>query len=144
MKLYQELGLEALQQRQWYRKLSCFNKITSISLLLNLSDSISKLFQKYIFFWQLLSGTTLISKCKSLISIIIIKNSYLTFIQPVSNSIYICHDPLGLKLNSRLNLGLSNLREGKFKHSFKALLTHICGIGGLKPAVFTCSAVPVT
>ena len=26
-KLYQELGLETLQQRRWYRKLRCFYKI---------------------------------------------------------------------------------------------------------------------
>ena len=26
-KLYQELGLETLQQRRWYRKLCCFYKI---------------------------------------------------------------------------------------------------------------------
>ena len=28
-KLYQELGLETLQQRRWYRKLCCFYKILS-------------------------------------------------------------------------------------------------------------------
>ena len=40
-----------------------------------------------------------------------------------------CHNPKGIKLLSRIRLGLSHLREPKFKHSFQDTLNPICICG---------------
>ena len=42
----------------------------------------------------------------------------LSFIRRSVNSTFNCHNPRGIKLLSQLRLGLSHLREHKFKHSF--------------------------
>ena len=46
-----------------------------------------------------------------------------------SNIAFNCHNPKGIKLLSRLRLGLSHLREHKFKHSFPDSLNHFCSCG---------------
>ena len=43
----------------------------------------------------------------------------LKFIRPSSNSFYNCHNPVGIKNITRIQLGLSHLWEHKFKHSFQ-------------------------
>ena len=43
----------------------------------------------------------------------------LNFIRPCANSIFDIHNPLGIKLLTRLHLGLSHLREHKFGHWFQ-------------------------
>ena len=51
------------------------------------------------------------------------------FIRPSPNSIFNCHNPKGVKLLTRLRLGLSHLRDHKFKHSFQDSLNPICNCG---------------
>ena len=50
------------------------------------------------------------------------KKSILKFIRPFSNSIFNCHSTKGIKLITRLRLGLSHLREHKFQDNFRILL----------------------
>ena len=57
------------------------------------------------------------------------KNIFLKFIRPSGNSVFNCHNPRGLKLLTRLRLGLSHLREHKFKHGFQDSLNPICSCG---------------
>ena len=45
------------------------------------------------------------------------------------NSIFECHNPQGIKFLTRLHLGLSHLREHKFKHSFQDSLNPLCKCG---------------
>ena len=40
-----------------------------------------------------------------------------------------CHNPEGIKLITRLRLGLSHFREHKFKHSFKDTINPLCNCG---------------
>ena len=47
----------------------------------------------------------------------------------IRNNVYDCHNPKGIKLLTRLRLGLSHLREHKFKHRFQDTLNHICLCG---------------
>ena len=47
------------------------------------------------------------------------KKSILKFIRSFSNSIFNCHSPKGIKLITRLRLGLSHLYEHKFRHNFQ-------------------------
>ena len=51
------------------------------------------------------------------------------FIRSSPNGIFDCHNPKGVKLLTRLRLGLSHLRDHKFKYSFQDLLNPICNCG---------------
>ena len=62
-------------------------------------------------------------------SIVTFKKIILSFIRPSANSTFNCHNPRGIKLLSRLRLGLSHLREHKFKHSFQDSLNPFCSCG---------------
>ena len=57
------------------------------------------------------------------------KKSILKFIRPSSNSFFNCRSPKGIKLITRLRLGLSHLREHKFRHNFQDTLNPICSCG---------------
>ena len=54
------------------------------------------------------------------------KNTILKFLRPSPNSVFKCHNPQGIKFLTRLRLGLSHLREHKFKHSFQDSLNPLC------------------
>ena len=51
------------------------------------------------------------------------------FIRPSLNKIFQCHNPKGIKLVTRLRLGLSHLGEHKLKHSFQDTLIPLCSCG---------------
>ena len=135
-KLFQELGLETLQQRSWYRKLCCFYKILkskslkylySIILIHNMSyrttqcNKIPAINVKHDFFKNTFFPSTIIEwnkldwKIKNSENIETFKKILLSFIRPSPNSTFNCHNPKGIKLQSRLTLGLSHFREHKFK-----------------------------
>ena len=57
------------------------------------------------------------------------KKSILQFIRPTSNRTFNCLNPIGIKLITRLRLGLSHLRDHKFKHNFLDCLNPICYCG---------------
>ena len=57
------------------------------------------------------------------------KSNILKFIRPSPNSVYNCHNARGICLITRLRLGLSNLREHKFKHGFQDTLNPLCSCG---------------
>ena len=57
------------------------------------------------------------------------KKSILKFLRPSSNSVFKCHSPKGIKLITRLRLGLSHLREHKFRHNFQDTLNPVCSCG---------------
>ena len=57
------------------------------------------------------------------------RKSLLKFIRPSGSSAFNCHNPRGVKLLTRLRLGVSHLREHKFKHGFQDSLNPICSCG---------------
>ena len=59
-------------------------------------------------------------------SIEIFKSKLLSLIHPVQSNIYSIFDEKGLKLLTRLQLGLSHLNEHKFCHNFKDCLNPLC------------------
>ena len=149
-KLYQELGLESLQQRRWYRKLCYFFKLTknkSPKYLLNYIptvrstyrrrniDNIPQFNVKHTFFRNsyfssiVTEWSNLDKSIRNSESFSIFKKNILKFIRPSPNSIFNCHNPKGVKLLTRLRLGLSHLRDHKFKHSFQDSLNPICNCG---------------
>ena len=56
--------------------------------------------------------------CKS-VSYEVFKNSLLKFVRPSPNSLFNVSDSLGIRLLTRLRLGLSHIREHKFNHNFQ-------------------------
>ena len=56
----------------------------------------------------------------------IFKLSLLKFVRPVANSVFDIINPYGLKLLTRLRLGLSHLRYHKFRHNFQDCINPIC------------------
>ena len=62
-------------------------------------------------------------------SLSLFKTNIFQFIRPSPNSVYNCHNPKGLKFITRLRLGLSHLREHKFKHSFQDTINLLCSSG---------------
>ena len=57
-------------------------------------------------------------------SFLIFKNLLLKIGRPIQNSIFKIHDPLGIKLLTRLRLGLSHLNEHRFRHNFQDYVSH--------------------
>ena len=59
---------------------------------------------------------------------VLLKFSYTSakFYWPSENKIFNIHDQVGMKLLTRLRLGLSHLREHKFWHNFEDTLNPLC------------------
>ena len=54
------------------------------------------------------------------------RKDLLNFIRPSESKIFNIHDQVGIKLLTRLKLGLSHLREHKFRHNFEGTLNPLC------------------
>ena len=149
-KSYQELGLESLQQRRWYRKLCLFFKIYKNQCSKHLFDIIPQsncqyrtrnaqniphinvkhqLFKNSYFPSTIIEWNKLNSNIRNSETLNIFKSKILEFLRPTANSIFGCHNPVGVKLLTRLRLGLSHLREHKFKHGFQDKLNPLCSFG---------------
>ena len=59
-------------------------------------------------------------------SFLIFKNLLLKIGRPIQNSVFKIHDPLGVKLLTRLRVGLSHLSEHRFRHNFQDCLNSLC------------------
>ena len=149
-KLYNELGLESLQNRQWYRKLSFLYKVIanqSPSYLFKMipkenmsrptrgSDNIPLLSTKHNFFQNsyfpssIKEWNRLDIDIRKSDSISIFKKRILSFIRPLPNKVSNFHSPQGLKLLTRLRLGHSHLHYHKFKHNFLDTINPLCSCG---------------
>ena len=62
-------------------------------------------------------------------SLNIFKKTLLNFIRPSGIIVFNCHNSKEVKLLIKSRLGLSHLREHKFKHSFQDSLKPICSCG---------------
>ena len=56
----------------------------------------------------------------------IFKKSLLKFIRTIPNSVFSVADIYGIKLLTRLRVGLSHLREHKFRHNFQDTINPLC------------------
>ena len=143
-KFYQELGLETLEKRRWYRKLCCFFAIfrnQSPKYLFNIiptsvrpyntrnANNIPQFKVKHNFFQNSFFPSVLIewnkldqNICNSE-NLNIFNKMFFKFIRPSGNSVFKCHNPKGVKLLTRRRLGLCHLWEHKFKHGFLDYLT---------------------
>ena len=69
------------------------------------------------------------SDIRSSESLNVFKSKILKFIRPKAKSFFNYLNPKGVKLITRLRLGLSHLRDHKFGHSFQDCLNSICSCG---------------
>ena len=151
-RLYEELGLETLRDRRWYRKLVLFFNIFKGEAPLYLKnllppfvsgrslhkDTLRQFKTKSTYFagcffpycvneWNKFSG-----EIREITTISKFKKELLSYIRPKNNPIYRIHDPSGLKLLTRLRLGLSHQREHKYKHNFMDTNIPFCVCGLLE------------
>ena len=103
-----------------YRTRPC-NKIPAIK--------VKQLFQKHFFPSTIIEWNKLDWEMKNYESIETFLKRILSLIRAPPNSTFKCDNPRGIKLLSRLRLGLSHHREHKFKHSFQDSLKPFCSCG---------------
>ena len=72
------------------------------------------------------------------------KNNSLKFIRPTPNIVFNCENHRGIKLITRVRVGLSHLREHKFKHSFQDTIQFAVAVLMLNRLLITFSTVPCT
>ena len=145
-KIYQELGLESLKNRRWYKRLCCMFKIMNEEAPKYLTNMIPKGQQtivtrnsntptfycrtdcfKYSFFPSTLKDWfNLDASIRNSESIAIFKSRLLSLIRPFQSNVYNILDSIGLKLLTRLRLGFSHLNEHKFRHDFQECLNPLC------------------
>ena len=147
MKLYNQLGLESLKFRFWCRKLCLFFKIIKHGLPEYLFKLIPQSSHQYntqtnedittfycrteVFKYSYFPATIMewnkrdVTHRKSE-SLPYFRNALLKIGWPTSKPIYNSHNPIDLKLLTRLRLGLSHLNEHKFKHNFQDCKNLLC------------------
>ena len=138
-KLNQELGLETLQSRRWFRKLCLFYKIVnnqSPSYLFDYIPSTDRIYNtrnaadvpwiksKHNFFKNSYIPSTIIEwnkldhNIRKAESYALFRKHLLSFIRPEANNIFNVHNTKGIKLLTRLRVGFSHFKEHKFRHNF--------------------------
>ena len=139
VKLYSEIGLEHLSSRRWFKRLCFFHKIyhnKSPEYLYQLIPQAYNLFnlRNQHLVPQIFCRTNIFSdsffpsaikEFHKLDFQISHNSSFQSFrkflvksIRPVPNSLFDDNDPLGVKLLTRLRVGLSHLKDQKFRHGF--------------------------
>ena len=145
--MYQELGLESLSDRRWYRRLVQFfliithNSPEHLHIFLpnkqqsydptrnNLFRTIvshTDYFKNSFFPYCVSEWNKLGHDLQNSISISVFKKALLVFIRPIKHPIYKIVDPTGLKLLTRLRVSLSHLRKHKFQHNFLDTINPLC------------------
>ena len=138
-KINQELGLESLKSRRWFRKMCHFYQIfnkKSPSLLFSLIANVNNIHNTRLSYnippikltydyFKNSSFPSAITEWKKLdlnirnsASFSTVKKKLLNFIRPCANSFFDIRNLLGIKLLRRLHLGLSHLDEHKYRHCF--------------------------
>ena len=145
-KIYEELVLESLKSRRWYKRLSCMFKIMkeeAPNYLINLVPKCETNVRtrnnsiptyncqthcfKYSFFPSTLNDCfSLDLNIRNLESISIFKSRLLSFIRQVQANICNIFDPKGLTFLTRLRSGLSHLHVHRLRHNFQDCLKPLC------------------
>ena len=145
-KIYEELEIESLRARRWYRRLSCMFKIMKKEAPSYLIKLIPKCNQtiitrnsqipifycqtdcfKYFFFpCTLKDWFNLDINLRNSESISIFKSRLPSLIGPVQKSVFNIFDRKGLILLTSLRLDFSHLSEHRFRHNFENCINPLC------------------
>ena len=128
-KNYQELGLESVERRRWFRKLCFFFEILKnkspdylfriipqrkSSYITRNSDEIPLFKTNHNFyknsFFPTIEWNNLDHDLRNNESYTLFRSNIVKFVRPSPNSFYGCQNIMGIKLMTRLHLGLSHLR----------------------------------
>ena len=145
------MGLESLPNRRKLRRLSLFYKICNDQSPLYLYNLIPaktpgnyllrnvreipamkvkhRFFENSFFPANITERNDLDYSLRNAPSINVFKKNILKFICLGRNKVFNIYNPHGLKLSTRLRLGLSHLRGHKFNHNFSDCLDEICMCG---------------
>ena len=129
--VYSELGLESLQDRRWYIKLCVFYKLLNNMSSKYLSYIIPSTTRRYCsrnenniplvrvnnkYFMNTFFPSTITEwnkldlSIRNSASLNVFKSRLLQFVRPLENSVFTCHNPIGIKYLTRPRLGFSHLR----------------------------------
>ncbi len=147
-KLYKELGWESLSNRRWYRRLVLFFKIVKglapaylSSLLPEMREQSYALrntnsiavpkrrtdaFKNSFFPHCINEWNNLSLEFRELRSLSLFKTRLISLVRPVKNQIFGIHDPSGVRRLTQLRVGLSPLREHRFRHNFLDTTDPMC------------------
>ena len=141
--MYSKLGLESLQDRQ---KMCVFYKILNTSPKY-LSDIIPGTTRRYFsrnannipllrantnYFMSTFFPSTITDWNKLYLSIRkstnlnIFKSILLRFVRPLENSLFTCHNSMGIKYLTQIRFVFSHLRYHKFRHGFLDAIDPLC------------------
>ena len=82
---------------------------------------------KYSFFLFTISECNKLDlKIRQSKTLLTFQNALIKIGRPIPKPIYDVHNPVGLKLLTRLRLGLSHLNQHKFNHNFPDYLNPLC------------------
>ena len=141
--MYQELGLESLCDRRWYRKLVFFYKIVKglapsylQSYLLPDNERTCNTIKTFVTRTSTFRATffpyctkewnQLNDDIKKIESIKKFKKTLIKVIRTKENFIFGVSDIYGIKLLTRLRLNFSHLNEHKFRHNFNDTINPTC------------------
>ena len=150
--IYNELGIESLYNRRTFHRLLYLYKIKNDLLPEYLRKEIPQVLPnlhntrhhintwittrtnkyKFSFFPHSVNAWNNLSNfIKASPSINIFKKRYMVFYRVNANPIFKIHNPIGIKLLTRIRLGLSHLREHKFNHHFNDTHNPFCSCDGI-------------
>ena len=152
-RIYRELGLEPLSDRCWFRKVTFFYKIVKglplpyLTKYVNLRSTSNyqarpanknnlqefscrtESFKHSFFPFWVREWNKLDSTIRDAESIKQFKSMLKNFFSLNQRSLFSIHDPVGVKLLTKLRLQFSHLNEHKFRHNFKDCVSPICDCG---------------
>ena len=163
-KIYNEVGLESLHFKRWFRWLCAFYKIKVTQLSSYLYELIPKINHnyntrnidhidphycrtdifKYSFFpYTIVEWNKLDANLKNAKFYMCFGTSLLKIVRPVQNSVFKIFNPLGIKFLTRLRLILSHLNDYKFEHNFQNCLIHYVPVVWKLNQLFTFSGIVI-
>ena len=162
-KLYNELGFESLKFRCWFWKLCTFYKIKTTGVpeyLFDLipetnhiynnthsSDNVTTFYSrtdvyKYSFFpYAILEWKKLDKNIQQSKTIKSYRNSLLKIGWPTPKPVFNIHNATGLKLLTRLRLGLSHLNEHRFNYNSRDCVNPLCPCSLESSSHFFCTII---
>ena len=155
--MYKELGLETLKSRRWLKKLCCFYKIKNNGTPSYLAELIPS--ESYLYNTRNTRNITTYSCRTNAIkntfsswtinewnklnfnirtsSFNIFRANLLKIIRLITNSILAIFNPVGIKLITRLQLGLSHVNEHRFNHNLNNCINPLCTCSIQQFAIFS-------
>ena len=141
-----DLGIKSLKLRCWFRRPCHFYRMLNENSASYLFDSIPNLNRvheprhinytpaihvrhNFSFFPSTSEWNKFDWKTRNSVILWIFKNNLLNFIRLYANSIFDIHNPFGIKILTRLYLGLSHFYDDKFRHCFQGNLNPVCDCG---------------